>query len=336
MAHTQHTPFNPKYYTGRTDPHETGRAIYWHNVVHAYEREPICLVGFACHQGVRRNLGRVGAKSAPSIIREFFAKLPITSDIQDTSYELQNLVGDMGDIVCHDDDKITPNSLEQAQHAYANQITQVLSNNALAVGLGGGHEIAYGSFLGLYQHLQHQKRNQKIGIINFDAHFDLRTDEYATSGTPFLQIADVLGDDFCYFCVGISRFANTASLFDKAKQLGVGMIFDDDCHRLSYDEIWQKMTDFINVIDVLYITVDLDSLPASVMPAVSAVNAKGIALDLVEFLLTKLIDTGKVRVLDFAEFNPNYDIDDRGAKVVARLLAVCVERYLLLKGQDNE
>lgn len=80
---------------------------------------------------------------------------------------------------------------------------------------------------------------------------------------------------------------------------------------------------------MLYVTVDLDCLPAGVMPAVSAVNPKGIDLDLLEFLLAKIIDTHKVKVLDFAEFNPAYDIDDRGAKVAARLLAVCVEQLLL-------
>ena len=240
----------------------------------------------------------------------------------------------MGDVHCHDDDKICPNSLEIAQQAYADKVSEILASNALAIGLGGGHEIAYGSFLGLYQHLQNTNQsNAKIGIINFDAHFDLRTDEHATSGTPFLQIADVLGDDFAYFCVGISRFANTASLFDKAKQLGVGIIFDDDCYRLSYDTIWQILADFICDLDVLYVTVDLDCLPSGVMPAVSAVNAKGISLDLVEFLLEKLIHTGKVKVLDFAEFNPTYDIDSRGAKVVARLLAMCVERQLLSIGE---
>lgn len=222
---------------------------------------------------------------------------------------------------------------------YASHISHALKCNALAIGLGGGHEIAYGSFLGLYDFLKaDDKALPKIGIINFDAHFDLRTDEYATSGTPFLQMADklcetVLGfcdySEFRYFCVGISRFGNTASLFDKASRLGVNVLTDDECHRLSYETIWARLNDFVGSLDVLYVTVDLDCLPASVMPAVSAVNAKGIELDLLEFLLEKLIQTGKVKVLDFAEFNPKYDIDARGAKTAARLLAVCVERALL-------
>lgn len=328
--HATHAPFNPDHYTGRTDPFESDRAVYWHHAVQAFDAQPIALVGFACHQGVRRNQGRVGAKSAPPIIKEFFAKSPITADVQNAYADLSSLVGDCGDVVCHDNDTIIKGSLESAQNQYATYITDALQKNALAIGLGGGHEIAYGSFLGLYKYLQtNVKSLAKIGIINFDAHFDLRTDEYATSGTPFLQIAEMIDDVFYYFCVGINRFANTASLFDKAHALGVGVISDDDCHRLAYDEIWARLDDFVKSVDVLYITVDLDCLSAGVMPALSAVNAKGIELDLVEFLLEKLIQTGKVKVLDFAEFNPTYDIDNRGAKTVARLLLVCVETYLL-------
>ncbi len=47
---------------------------------------------------------------------------------------------------------------------------------------GGGHEVAWASFQGLVEHLHKAKHlnkiqseyNPKIGIVNFDAHFDLR------------------------------------------------------------------------------------------------------------------------------------------------------------------
>ena len=62
-----------------------------------------------------------------------------------------------------------------------------------------------------------------IGIINLDAHFDLRQDQYATSGTPFRQIAehlDIKEQPFHYLCIGISQFSNTASLYEQAFDLG--------------------------------------------------------------------------------------------------------------------
>ena len=63
------------------------------------------------------------------------------------------------------------------------------------IGLGGGHEIAWASYQGIAAGaLQDDQRLARLGIVNFDAHFDLRQPEQAgrgSSGTPFLQIAAV-------------------------------------------------------------------------------------------------------------------------------------------------
>ena len=62
----------------------------------------------------------------------------------------------------------------------------------------------------------------RIGILNFDAHFDLRHAERASSGTPFRQIAELCQASdwpFAYCCLGISRLSNTAALFDQAQRL---------------------------------------------------------------------------------------------------------------------
>lgn len=335
-----HTPFDPTLYTGRAEPFEPATAQYWYQHISAFEpnaKQKIALVGFASEQGVMRNQGRIGAKSAPPAIRQIFGKMPISLAVQRKfSNNINSLIGDMGDVHCEDDGKIVPDLLENAQQLYANNIAKAVSQNTLVIGLGGGHEIAFGSFLGLYQGLEeiYQKENfPKIGILNFDAHFDIRQDQYATSGTPFRQIAEFLaekGQAFHYFCVGISQFSNTGALFERAETLGVEWISDDDCYRLEWHEIEARLQAFLAKIDVLYVTIDMDCLPAGVMPAVSAVAAKGILLDFVERCVAVLIDSGKVKLLDIAEVNPQYDRDGAGLKVTARLLAVMAERVLAL------
>ena len=78
--------------------------------------------------------------------------------------------------------------------------------------MGGGHEIAYASFAGLARHLSRHERLPRIGILNFDAHFDLRHAERASSGTPFRQIAELCQAcdwPFAYCCLGISRLGNS-------------------------------------------------------------------------------------------------------------------------------
>ena len=341
-----HTPADITQWTGRAEPFETARARYWYQLAQPYEDQNIGLIGFACDQGVRRNQGRVGARAAPPLIRRAFATLPVIAPLQ-TRYDnqLATLLGDAGDIYCHDDDDFAAHTLEQAQLKYADKVSAIVKQGGLPIGLGGGHAIAYGSFLGLWQALENTSDTSTdtniitnistaptIGIINFDAHLDIRQSDVATSGTPFRQIAEHLdahNQSFHYCCIGVSRFSNTAALFDRAEQLGVHIISDEDCHYQPWQTLADQVINFINQVDVVYLTIDMDCLPASVVPGVSAPAAYGIGLGFVERMVKTIMATGKVKMADIAEINPTFDIDGRSCKVAARLLATIIEQHLL-------
>ena len=340
----QHTKADMSLWTGRVEPFETQRARYWYQLAQPYDFDKagqrVGLVGFACDQGVRRNQGRIGARAAPPLLKSTFASLPVIKEIQD-SFEgkLTTLMADAGDIECEDNDEFAEQILEQAQQRYADVITSVIKQGSLAIGLGGGHAIAYGSFLGLWQAMQTAPSDQDkikaqtvIGIINFDAHLDIRASDVATSGTPFRQIAEHLqafNQPFHYCCIGVSRLSNTAALFDRADDLGVQIISDEDCNHKKWKKLASQITHFIEQVDIIYLTIDMDCMPASVVPGVSAPAAYGINLGFVERAVKLIMSSGKVKIADIAEINPTYDIDNRSCKVAARLLSTIVERYLL-------
>ncbi|WP_298809289.1 formimidoylglutamase [uncultured Psychrobacter sp.] len=335
-----HTPADMSQWTGRAEPFETARARYWYQLAQPYEKQHIGLIGFACDQGVRRNQGRVGARAAPPLIRRAFATLPVIADLQQRfDGQLPTLLGDAGDIHCDDNDGFADSSLEQAQLKYADAVSNVIKQGGLPIGLGGGHAIAYGSFLGLWQALENTSDTAvstntapTIGIINFDAHLDIRQSDVATSGTPFRQIAEHLNahdQPFHYCCIGVSRFSNTAALFDRAEQLGVQVISDEDCHDQPWDTLAERVKSFVDQVDIIYLTVDMDCLPSSVVPGVSAPAAYGIDLGFVERMVKTIMASGKVKMADLAEINPTFDIDSRSCKVAARLLATIVEQHLL-------
>ena len=363
-----HTAADMSRWTGRAEPFESARARYWYQIAQPYafdstsqqNGQHIGLVGFACDQGVRRNQGRVGARAAPPLIRQAFAALPVIAELQQR-YEgqLPTLLGDAGDIHCHDNDDFAERTLEQAQVKYAEKISHIIKQGGLPIGLGGGHAIAYGSFLGLWQALS-SKTDQPtndvsnvknyfendvesnvenkasamptIGVINFDAHLDIRQSDVATSGTPFRQIAEHLdehGQPFHYCCIGVSRFSNTAALFDRAEQLGVHIISDEDCTNKEWKKIAAQITGFIDSVDIIYLTIDMDCLPSSIVPCVSAPAAYGIELSFVERAVKRIMASGKVKMADIAEINPTFDVDGRSCKVAARLLATIIEQHLL-------
>ncbi len=347
-----HSAADMSRWTGRAEPFETARARYWYQIAQPYtfdsssqqnnqqNGQRIGLVGFACDQGVRRNQGRVGARAAPPLIRQAFAALPVIAELQQRfDGQLSTLLGDAGDIHCHDNDDFAERTLEQAQLTYADKVSHIIQQGGLPVGLGGGHAIAYGSFLGLWQALQQPDATSnndaplRIGIINFDAHLDIRQSDVATSGTPFRQIAEHLeaqDQPFHYCCIGVSRFSNTAALFDRAEQLGVHIISDEDCANKKWKKLAAQIETFINDVDVIYLTIDMDCLPASVVPGVSAPAAYGINLAFVERAVKRIMASGKVKMADIAEINPTFDIDARSCKVAARLLATIIEQHLLL------
>ncbi|GAA1471993.1 formimidoylglutamase [Corynebacterium felinum] len=261
----------------------------------------VVLVGFASDEGVRRNHGRPGARNAPCALRDALASVAIHDD---------RVRVDAGTIVSGED-------LESGQQLLAHTVQSVLSDGAqCVVTLGGGHETSWGS----HQGVRGAFPSSRIGIINLDAHFDLRTAPYPTSGTPFRQIAQAWPEAFHYHVLGISRPNNTAALFTVAKQLGVEVIEDFQLAEYSVQQA-QELIDRITAgYDVIHLSIDLDVLPAATAPGVSAPAGLGVDLRVIRALCVAAARTGKVKLVDVVELNPEFDADQRTAKVAARLI----------------
>lgn len=302
-------------WSGRLDIAEGDAALRWHQVVSPRDTAsaPVALVGFACDAGVVRNKGRPGAMTGPSALRKALANVPVHS---------LKAVDDLGDVTCAVD------ALEQAQAEFGQVVSGVIGASAVPIGMGGGHEIALGSYLGLQQALTAAGDEGAIGIVNFDAHFDLRAGERSTSGTPFRQIlehAAANGRQVEYLCIGVSRFANTPALFERARSLGVRWVLDEETRADRYTALAGEVTALLGRVRHLYLTVCLDTFPAAAAPGVSAPAALGIEPALVERLLDIVVASGKLRVADIAELNPKFDIDLRTARLAARLVARIAE-----------
>lgn len=264
----------------------------------------VSLIGFACDEGVRRNQGRQGAFDGPRAIRRQLAPMATHRDFP---------VRDLGDVV------VSGQALEQGQELLGRTVAEGLADG-LTVTLGGGHETAWGTFQGL-DRAGLLSGERRLGILNFDAHFDLRQAPRPTSGTPFRQMADAqqaAGRDFRYAVVGISPHSNTDVLFNAALELGVQALLDTDCHETTVVDF---VAAFASSVDDLYVTVDLDVLPASVAPGVSAPAAFGVELRTILAGVRAAARTGKVRVADIVELNPAYDVDQRTARSAARIVA---------------
>jgi formiminoglutamase len=308
-------------------------AIVDENDQSKFNQPGLLLLGFSCDEGVRRNKGRVGAFDAPNLIRSALANMAWHDNNNNYSS-----VYDAGNVTCVDQD------LAKSQQKLATKVSHALQQKHKVLVFGGGHEVAWGSFQGLSQYIQAIGiSNPKIGIINFDAHFDLRS--YSTSnsvypsssGTPFRQIADycsTLGWAFNYACLGVSRASNTEALFNQADSLNV--LYKEDKELVTHlmDQRLVELELFIASVDYLYLSIDLDVFSACVAPGVSAPASRGISYETIEILLKPIfkaknkLGKSKLCLADLAEYNPLFDVDKQTARLAARL-AWDISRALL-------
>ncbi len=274
-------------------------------------KKSITLLGYACDEGVKRNQGRVGAVKGPETIKSSFGKMPnhLPSTVQ---------LYDGGNITCPKGD------MESSQEALSAAVASLLQKKQLPIVLGGGHDVAYGHYHGIKNYLDSKKEGQTIGIINFDAHFDLRQNTHNNnSGTPFYQIAmecEKENIDFKYLCLGIRKDANDRSLFQTAKELDVTYVLSDTFQIQFLDEINTWIHAFIKTVDHVYLTIDLDGFSSAYAPGVSAPSPMGFTPHIALECLKTIIGSGKLISMDIAEMNPKYDVDGQTAKLAASLL----------------
>jgi formiminoglutamase len=268
----------------------------------------IVVMGYACDEGVKRNQGRIGAVDGPDAIRTQLGKMP--NHLSDDTVLL-----DAGTIHCQNGD------LELAQENLAKKVTSVLENKAFPILLGGGHDIAYAHYNGIKNSFE---KDETIGIINFDAHFDLRANEDGNnSGTPFYQIAkdcEANGDDFKYLCLGIRKDANDKILFETADKLRVKYVENTNFKSKHAAHVVREVLDFISDVDYVYVTIDLDGFSSAYAPGVSAPSPMGFSPEIVVDTLQMIFESKKLISLDLAEMNPKYDIDNQTAKLAASLI----------------
>jgi formiminoglutamase len=304
------THIPPQPWTGRDDSEDGEKAKrLWQFAGDSGSR---ALLGFASEAGVARNKGRVGARQGPQALRKALSGFAAPANAQPFA--------DLGTVDVEGDD------LEAGQAMLGEHVANALARHDRVIVLGGGHETAYGSYLGLREHFA----GQHIGIINLDAHLDLRTPGAAgpSSGTPFNQMRQADPDGFDYLCLGLAEESNTIALMERAADWGVRIVTDHDliADKGAADGEIQAIA---ARSDILYLTIDIDLLPHYQAPGVSAPAARGVPLSTVEHLVGSVMAAADshgcaLPLADIAELSPPHDRDG----MTARSAALLVRRVL--------
>lgn len=318
---------DPQIWAGRIDSLDNYDAFRWHQWIDLLDlndfspvlsegEKGICFIGFCSDEGVRRNLGRTGAARGPESIRKEMANLPC-------SFSKRIRLFDCGDITLED------GNLEAGQALLGLAVEQIISAGLFPIVLGGGHETALGNYFGIRQSLDNRMKEDhlnksSLGIINFDAHFDLRPYlNGGSSGTMFRQIADLSaasGQEFSYYCLGIQKHSNTVELFKTADRLNVEYALAKDI--ISGDDwsILESLDEFIRKNEKIYVTICSDVFSTAYAPGVSAAQSLGLDPEKVIRYIKYMVKTGKLISFDICEVSPRFDLDSTTADLASVII----------------
>lgn len=267
-----------------------------------YNDSEIVIIGCPQDEGVRRNKGRTGAALAPEAIRAQFYRL--------SNFGITAKIFDLGNT------DIKP-TLEETHDAQIEIVKRLLDDGKKIISLGGGNDISYPDCRALSENAG----AENILAFNIDAHFDARADQPRNSGTPYRQLLEEkLIEPKNFYEIGWQEQANSPVYFDYLDNLGVNLLGLGD---------FRAIDDFTLTVlrlrthEPLFWGFDLDAVRASDAPGVSAPSPIGLLAD--EFCDLAAIAgfQENTRIVEFTEVNPNFDVDNQ----TARLVAIAMHRF---------
>jgi formiminoglutamase len=292
----------------RPDDPRLGEVVeFWDGHPASLRKGRAVIVGFPQDEGVRRNHGRPGAAEAPERIRHWLYRLT-TCDFD-------------GDLALHppiDAGNIrVVGTLEESQQALGEVVAGLLAAGAIPVVLGGGHETAFGHFLG-YAH-----SNTRCGIINLDAHLDVRPyTDGGNSGTPFRQALEHPSKALAgYVCLGAQAGSVSRAHVEYVEQQGGKIGWDWKVGQSLVSRFfWPELQRLAGLGAKVYVSLDADVVSAAEVPGVSAPNPLGLSGIEVAQCVRLAGLSPEVASFDLVEINPRIDRDEQSCRWAARVI----------------
>lgn len=259
----------------------------------------VAIMGFPCDEGVRRNNGRDGSSAAPEAIREALYRM--TPDRDPAFTKLLARSTDLGNLQLRSD-------LDASQAALGEAIAACLAHDTVAIVLGGGHETAFGHFLG------YALARRTVRVLNWDAHPDVRhlIDGKGHSGSPFRQ--------------AIEHPSKCCSRYDVAGLLPhVVATAHSEFVTEHGGHVWWRHELIRDTVEAIsgaahgrtMVSFDMDAVDQSFAPGVSAPATGGMTQDLWLHAAYCAGANAQVASMDLVEVNPRLDRDGQTARLAA-------------------
>lgn len=263
------------------------------------------IIGFPVDIGVRINGGRVGAAEGPDALRPCLYSMTPDALYHEQHCDILRSTADLGNLA------VPGGSLERAQELLGEVVAACLLDGITPIVLGGGHEMAYGVFLG------YAMAGMKVDIVNVDAHLDVRELKNGAghSGSPFRQALEHPGRHCASYTVtGLQVHSVSRTDLDYARGRAARLTWREDFNMEELSRAYQGTGRAVMA------TMDMDALDQICAPGVSAPAVGGLSADTACLSARRAGASAAVRSFDLAELNPRHDVEQLTARLAARVL----------------
>ncbi len=274
------------------------------------DEKTILFLTSSSDEGVIRNFGRNGARYAPKALLNTLKKFSLTPEIEKfkcLEFEVSR----------PDEEK---KSFERAQVLESEQIKLLYEKypHSPLFHIGGGHDHIFPLLKAI------ASKEQKVIVINVDAHADTRVDSRAHSGTPFRQFSDEFEGNFLLYQIGLNYFANSVSTLSPLKKHQMKVLWQEqvaheDKIKMFFSNIKQNVDENTKII----FSIDADALSGFEVPGVSALNPTGINLSQLKKIYHEYLNLGfnHAPVIGIYELNPVFDtVSGQSMRVVSSFI----------------
>lgn len=268
----------------------------------------------------KSSISHSGASLAPGAIRSSLASFTTYSN--ELGKNLTDDILDFGDVLMH------PTDIVESQRRITAEVEDVLSSSTVDnwFFLGGDHGITYSTVKAV------ATQGKKIGIIQFDAHHDLRNTEDGgpTNGTPFRRLLEgnvIEGKQISQ--IGIRDFMNAKNYDDYAKEHGIKLYTMKDVEKLGILEVMEaELLRLAKFVDCIYLSVDMDVLDQAFAPGCPAIGPGGMDSAALINSIELAARHEKVNMMDIVEIDPTLDFRNMTSRIAAYLLLTFMKSKL--------
>ncbi|SCZ14554.1 arginase [Paenibacillus polysaccharolyticus] len=231
------------------------------------------------------------------------------------------------------------NEVQQVSEYVCQEVASALEEGAFPVVLGGDHSVAIGTLAGLTAHYSN------LGVIWFDAHADLNTEEHSLTGNMHgMSVAAFLGHSAFNLSQirGAGSFVNPSNLVyiglrdldeyekEQIRALGIRAFTMHDIDRLGMQQVIdQAMMIAGDGTDGIHVSFDMDCLDPREAPGVGTPVPGGLSYREAHFAMECLATSNQVVSMELVEVNPLLDQNRHTARLGVGLIASLLGKSIL-------